>query len=54
MPDEAMFIIMAFLRAEREADWTLHLFAVEKMIPYLFVSGHVNYARYGLYYLRLM
>ena len=24
------------------------------MIPYFFASGHVNYARYGLYYLRSM
>ena len=24
------------------------------MIPYFFASGHLNYARYGLYYLRLI
>ena len=49
-----VFIMMTFVRAEREADWPLHLFAVEKMLPYFFSSGHVNYARYGLYYLRSM
>ena len=26
---------------------------VEKMIPYFFRAGNVNYARYGVYYLRL-
>ena len=46
--------MMAFIRAEREGDWPLHLFAVHKMLPYFFASGHVNYARYGLYYLRSM
>ena len=27
---------------------------MEQMIPYFFAAGHVNYARYGLYYLRSM
>jgi len=47
-----VFIMMAFVRAEREADWPLHLWAVEQMMPYFFASAHFNYARYGLYYLR--
>ena len=47
-------LIMLFVRAEREADWALHLWAVKEMIPYFFAAGHVNYARYGLYYLRTM
>ena len=42
------------VRAEREGDWPLHLQDVEKMLPYLFASMHVNYARYGLQYLRSM
>jgi len=45
---------MMYVRAEREADWPLHLAAVELMLPYFFAAGHVNYARYGLYYLRSM
>ena len=49
-----MLIMMLFVRAEREADWALHLWAVKEMIPYFFAAGHVNYARYGLYYLRTM
>ena len=47
-------IMMVFVRAERESDWPLHLWAVGEMIPYFFASAHVNYARYGLYYLRSM
>ena len=38
--------------AEREGDWLLHLATFKKMLPYYFAAGHVNYARYGLYYLR--
>ena len=46
--------MMLFVRAEREADWVLHLWAVTEMIPYFFAAGHVNCARYGLYYLCTM
>ena len=49
-----VFIMMLYTRAEREGDWPLHLEAVKQMIPYFFASGHVNYARYGLYYHRSM
>ena len=49
-----VFIMMVFVRAEREADWPCHLCAVEQMIPYFIASAHFNYARYGLYNLRAM
>ena len=49
-----VFIIMLYVRAEREGDWPLHLVAMKQMLSYFFTSGHVNYARYGLYYLRSM
>lgn len=42
------------MKAEREGVWPLHLYAVELMLPYFFASRHVNYARYGVYYLRNM
>ena len=45
-------IIMKYIRAEREADWALHLDTVKEMIPLFFVAGHTHYARYALYYLR--
>ncbi|XP_038064765.1 D(1A) dopamine receptor-like [Patiria miniata] len=49
-----VLLMMIFVRAEREGDWPLHLWAVNEMIPYFFAAGHHNYARYGLYYLRSM
>ena len=49
-----MFLSLLFVRAEREGDWPLHLEAVQNMIPLFFAAGHVNYARWGLYYLRSM
>ena len=49
-----IFIILLFVRAEREAERLLHLLAVRSMLPYFFAAGHHNYARYGLYYLRSM
>ena len=49
-----VFIMMMFIRAEREADWALHLTSVEAMMPYFFAARHTNYARYGLYYMRSM
>ena len=45
---------MKYVRAEREADWPLHLASVHEMMPLLFAASHFNYARYGFYYLREM
>ena len=50
----SVLIMMLFVRAEREGEWPLHLLAVKFMMPYFFAAGHVNYARYGLYYLSSM
>lgn len=47
-----MFIMMAFVRAERESDWTLHMACIKEMIPYFFSAGHSNYSRAILVYLR--
>lgn len=46
--------IMKYVRAEREADWPLHLASVREMMPLFFAASHINYARYGMYYLRSM
>jgi len=40
-----VMLVMMFVRAEREADWPLHLFCVKEMLPYFFAAGHFNYAR---------
>jgi len=37
-----MFITMAYIRAEREGNWLLHLAAFRQMIPYFFAAGHFN------------
>ena len=49
-----VFLMMLYIRTEWESDWPLHLVAVKRILPYFFASGHVNYARYGLYYLHSM
>ena len=49
-----VLLMMTYVRAEREGGWLLHLTTFKKMLPYYFAAGHVNYARYGLYYLRSM
>ena len=46
--------MMLYVRAEQEGEWALHLYACKEMIPYFFAAGHVNYARYGIVYLRSM
>ena len=48
------FTIMKYVRADREADWPLHLASVHEMMPLFFAASHFNYARYGLYSLREM
>jgi len=49
----AVFIMMVYVRAEREADWPLQIQAMKFMMPY-FCGRYINFARYGLYYLRSM
>ena len=46
--------VLLMVRAEREGEWALHLWAVNEIIPYFFAAGHIHYARYGLIYLRAM
>ena len=41
-----VMIIHHYIRAEREGDWLLHMYALKKMIPYFFAAHHNNYARY--------
>jgi len=41
---------MLYVRAEREADWPLHIQAMKFMIPYFFAAGHINYARFITFY----
>ena len=50
-PIKRVMIMMIYVHAERESDWPSHIAAVEQMMPYMFAPGHLDYARYGLYYL---
>ena len=49
-----VFVILRYIRAEREADWALHLNSVREMMSLFFAADHTHYARYALYYLRTM
>ena len=49
-----VFLIMLFVRAEREGDWLLHLYSCWEMMPYFYAANHGNYARYGLIYIMYM
>ena len=44
-------LVHQFERAEREGDIHLKQLTMERMMPYFFVSGHVQYARYLTQYL---
>ena len=35
---KAVFIMMMYICAEREADWCLHLTAAKEMLPYFFAA----------------
>ena len=49
-----VIVILKYIRAEREADWALHLDTVNNLVPLFLAAGHVHYVRYTLYYLRTM
>ena len=47
-------ILRMFLKAERTADWRLHLQAVRNMLPFFAASGHSLYAKSSYIYLQTM
>ena len=48
---ELVEILLDFIRANREGNWTLHLDSFEAMLPWMSLYDHVNYARWGPVYL---
>lgn len=47
-------ILLNLLRASREGNWILHLFAIRSMIPWCFAYDKFNYARYlPVYYAQM-
>ena len=49
-----VLLMMLFVRAERESNFLLHLYACYQMMPYFYAAGYWNYVRDGLVYLRTM
>ena len=47
-------ILQRFIKAERMANWKLHLRTVQDMLPYFAASGHSLYAKFAYVYLQLM
>jgi hypothetical protein len=39
-------LLLAFVRATRESDWSLHVSALRFMMPWFFAYDRINYARY--------
>ena len=44
-------ILLNFIRAERDGNWTLHLEAFAAILPWLTIYDHTNYAQWGYVYL---
>lgn len=44
-------ILMGFIRADREGNWSLHLEMFGKMLPWFALYDHYNYTRWGSVYL---
>ena len=51
---EMVDILRQFIKAERTANWELHLQTVNKMLPYFAASGHNNYLKCAYLYLQTM
>ena len=47
-------VLLGLIRASREGNWQLHLFAICQMIPWCFAYDKMNYARYlPVYYAQM-
>ena len=38
----SVLLMLIFIRAEREGEWALHLWAVNEIIQYFFAAGHIH------------
>ena len=47
-------ILLRLLRADRQADFIMHIQAVIETVPYFFLAGRINYARYTPVYIAEM
>ncbi|KAE8749717.1 hypothetical protein FOCC_FOCC003457 [Frankliniella occidentalis] len=46
--------IRTFIRAERTGDWGLHLYSIQRMLPFFHAAAHINYAKTAHLYLQDM
>ena len=51
---EMVAVLLAFIRAQRQGIWELHLAAFREMLPFFHRYDHTNYARWGCVYLSQM
>ena len=47
-------LMLDFIRASREKDWTFHLISINNLIPWCFAYNRSNYAKYLPWYLLQM
>ena len=47
-------ILQRFIKAERVANWKLHIQTIQDMLPYFAASGHSLYAKSAYVYLQIM
>ena len=48
-------VLLGLIRASREGNWQLHLYAIRNMIPWCFAYDKINYARYlPVYYAQMI
>ena len=43
---EVVWLLLRYIRSNREANWKLYLQCLIEMTPYFFAHGRINYARY--------
>ncbi|MES9879848.1 MAG: hypothetical protein ABW185_03105, partial [Sedimenticola sp.] len=48
---EMVDILLDFIRANRDGNWSLHIDAFAAMLPWMTIYDHTNYARWGPIYL---
>ena len=48
---QPVIILHLYLRAERECDWLLHLYSLQRILPNFYAAGHWNYVHYIHWYL---
>ena len=48
---EMVELLLTFIRAEREGNWSLHLAATKEMTPHFFSMDRVNYSKWLPIYL---